>query len=247
MRISKIPLEIFTHITFRTNKLIIGNILLIAESFRIKIKPNGSFTHLQIRNLRKNGITTLHNFTTIDTVRILRQQIEQLLHSDNSEVHDDRFTNRIGSRYLGFPIVPISTLANIVPISESEIGSGGSWHRDANYPQFKALMYLNDVNSPDDGAFQYIPGSHRFSHVLKGLVALKHNVLTTRWTVDQVSNFYKQSPVSILGNAGTLVIFDTSLLHRGAPNNRPMGQPRYAITNYYRPKFTKIGIQQSYV
>ena len=218
--------------------------------------------------MRKNGITTLHNFTTIDTVRILRQQIEQLLHSDNSEIkrnsdirifnaeqfspqilefHDDRFTNRIGSRYLGFPIVPISTLANIVPISESEIGSGGSWHRDANYPQFKALMYLNDVNSPDDGAFQYIPGSHRFSHVLKGLVALKHNVLTTRWTVDQVSNFYKQSPVSILGNAGTLVIFDTSLLHRGAPNNRPMGQPRYAITNYYRPKFTKIGIQQSYV
>ena len=80
--------------------------------------------------------------------------------------------------------------------------------------------------------------------IVKGLFALKHNVFSTRWTAEQVSNCYKQSPKSILGSAGTLVMFDTSLLHRGAPNNGPLGQPRYAITNYYSPKFTKIGIPQ---
>jgi hypothetical protein len=213
--------------------------------------------------LRTNGICVISEFADVETVSKIRNQIEYLLNHDNHEIqrnndmrifnaerfsaelskfHNEKLVKRIGSFYLGFPMVPISTLANIVPLSDSELGSGGDWHRDANYPQFKALLYLSDVNLPADGAFQYIPRTNRLIFFLKGLIELRHNVFDTRWKSDQVLIFPKHPPVSVLGKAGTLVIFDTCLLHRGAPNNRPLGGSRFAITNYYKPKFTNIGI-----
>ena len=30
---------------------------------------------------------------------------------------------------------------------KNNLGSGGGWHKDAYYPQFKSILYLNDVDN----------------------------------------------------------------------------------------------------
>jgi ectoine hydroxylase-related dioxygenase (phytanoyl-CoA dioxygenase family) len=122
-----------------------------------------------------------------------------------------------------------------------DFGSGGSWHRDANFPQFKALVYLSEVHETNDGAFQYIARSNRVLPILKDSFLLGRRISNTRWSENEVQQRYSTVSIkSVLGSPGTLVLFDTSLLHRGAPN-LSTSKSRYAITNYYYPKFGSIG------
>jgi ectoine hydroxylase-related dioxygenase (phytanoyl-CoA dioxygenase family) len=132
-------------------------------------------------------------------------------------------------------------MANIVPAGRNANGSGGSWHRDSNFPQYKALVYVSDVNSVEDGAFQYIPKSNRMKYILREIHESKRTISDTRWTNDDLLTFQKGIPISVTGKAGTLVLFDTSLLHRGSPNSNSFSSPRVAITNYYYPIIGSIG------
>jgi ectoine hydroxylase-related dioxygenase (phytanoyl-CoA dioxygenase family) len=154
---------------------------------------------------------------------------------------DNQLLNRIASSYIGFPTRNSGCLVNRVPPMSGDFGSGGSWHRDANFPQFKALVYLSEVQESNDGAFQYIACSNRVLPILKDSFLLGRRISNTRWTENEVQQRYSTEGIkSVLGSSGTLVLFDTSLLHRGAPNLNT-SKSRYAMTNYYYPKFGSIG------
>ncbi len=86
------------------------------------------------------------------------------------------------------------------------------WHRD-NYPpgSIKAITYLTDVASVEDGPLVVAAGSHlRFKPEL-GLYG-------PRVPKDQVEGRYELEPC--LGPAGTIVLFNNNSIHRAANPSR---------------------------
>lgn len=101
------------------------------------------------------------------------------------------------------------------------------WHGDAWYDQsvitdripreVKAAMYLTDVRS---GAFAYVKGSHR-------------QIAPRMIKKSEVGEKVKGEVLECFGKAGTLVLFDTSGVHR---QNMPILEPRWAtFYNYHQP------------
>jgi len=221
-------------------------------------------TYNQYCRLHKYGILVLENYISPAKCKQLIDEIEgmiqlevlinyapedvRIFHSERLSPDIERFFSdiclqKIASSYIGLSMVNRGCLANIVHPSSLDIGSGGSWHRDSNFPQFKTLVYLSDVPDESFGAFQYIPNTHRFSYKFLEALWGTRQIENTRWTNDEVHTQYPSSQTcSVTGEAGTLVLFDTSLLHHGAPNSGPQRQPRYALTNYYYLKHLKIGV-----
>ncbi len=101
------------------------------------------------------------------------------------------------------------------------------WHGDAWYDQtkitdripreVKVASYLTDVRS---GAFAYVKGSHR-------------QQAPRSIRKDEVGTKVKGEILECFGSAGTVVIFDTSGVHR---QNMPILDPRWAtFYNYHQP------------
>lgn len=115
-----------------------------------------------------------------------------------------------------------SLMYNHIRANEQNIGSGGSWHRDSNQCQYKAIMYLSDV-SEKTGPFEYVieTGIQKWWRILK-------NGLNLRYGDDKSLVGDK-----IVGVAGTTLFADTSRLHRGSPIQQ--GE-RHALTLYFYTK-----------
>ena len=55
----------------------------------------------------------------------------------------------------------------------------------------------------------------------------------TRFSDQELNIFNKEKKITLTGKAGTLILFDGSLIHRGKPI---LDGKRYALTNYYFPR-----------
>lgn len=115
--------------------------------------------------------------------------------------------------------------------SGSHGSSGGGWHRDSFYSQFKAMLYLTDVNEKN-GPFQLLEGSHKFNSVLKAISAggLKHN--QNRISDNEVKRLISNGFTirTLTGKKGDLILFNSTTIHRGKPIEDGV---RLAATNYY--------------
>jgi hypothetical protein len=112
--------------------------------------------------------------------------------------------------------------------------SGGGWHRDSFFNQYKALIYLTDV-SKDNGPLQVLPGSHHLNSVLSGIKKVGLNYMQDRisdYEVSKLEEMLTMTRETLIGNKGTLVLFNSSIIHRGSPIK--LGE-RLALTNYYMP------------
>ena len=112
--------------------------------------------------------------------------------------------------------------------------SGNGWHRDAFFSQYKAMVYLTDVTEKN-GPFELLPGSHKLSTVLRGISKAGLGHMQNRLSdseVDRLETVLGTRRKTLLGNAGSLIIFNSSTVHRGRPIN--CGE-RFALTNYYFP------------
>ncbi len=127
------------------------------------------------------------------------------------------------------------TLAARMPASRDNQGSGEGWHRDAFLRQFKAILYLSDVG-PSNGPFQMIRDSHRRQKVLSDMRAGHLKYMQYRLTNQEIEQIIANEParkITYTAGAGTLILVDTSTLHRGQPIE---DGTRYALTNYYFPE-----------
>lgn len=125
------------------------------------------------------------------------------------------------------------TLANWLESGKGG-SSGGGWHRDAFYSQYKALLYITDVTE-DNGPFEILPGSHHLASVLTGIEKAGLGYMQNRLSdteVCRLEKFLKTPRKSLIGTAGTLILFNSSSVHRGRPIQ--FGE-RLALTNYYFP------------
>ncbi len=101
----------------------------------------------------------------------------------------------------------------------------GTWARDDEMPEPRAMniaVFLDDVTAAN-GPLIFIPGSHR-----QGVIDAGHDLETTSyplWTLDRdtVTRLYQRGGcVAPTGDAGSVLMFSSLLVHASPPNISPM-------------------------
>jgi hypothetical protein len=143
---------------------------------------------------------------------------------------------QIASVYLRRPARAAFTLGASLQAIEGNPGSGGGWHRDSITPQFKTMLYLTDVGL-ENGPFQVLERSHHLMQSIRDNRAAHVPYGQVRFTQKQVDDVLANSQYDRLHTmqypAGTLLIFDSSTIHRGSPIK---SGTRLALTNYFYPE-----------
>ena len=208
--------------------------------------------------LEENGICIVENFWDANTCAAARAEVDRVIEQYPEYLHAhtksdlrifgannvssiiDEFARHptlqaIASVYNRASTCAAFTLAAKMPYSNSNKGSGEGWHRDAFFRQFKAIMYLTDVEL-NNGPFQFLRDSHKRGQVLRDIWTGKLRYSQNRLSDSEVELILHSSPSRLqtyTAKAGTLILVDTSSIHRGIPIKEGC---RYALTNYYYPE-----------
>ena len=137
--------------------------------------------------------------------------------------------------YSGVSTVCGFTLAGRIKAGSTDYGSGGPWHRDSYFRQFKSLLYLTDVDE-NNGPFQVIRDSHKPEQISKDSKTGNLESIQCTFSHEIIEKIIKNDLdrlKTLTGKAGTVVLVDTSAMHRGLPLNQGT---RYALTNYFFEK-----------
>ena len=123
------------------------------------------------------------------------------------------------------------TLINKVEFKEGvTTNSGAGWHRDNHDCQFKALMYLTDVNE-NNGNFQFITNSSKKYIGYPKPRTQNYNTRFADETINDLLNSNESLKLhNIIGKKGTIVLVDTTYIHRGNIIREGL---RKAITQYF--------------
>ncbi|MEQ9528708.1 MAG: phytanoyl-CoA dioxygenase family protein, partial [Parvibaculaceae bacterium] len=205
--------------------------------------------------LRRDGVTVVDGFLIPEICARLRDEIDDCFAAYPSAIHEDaqKADQRLylnappgelgpiysdkrlmdcATAYLGAEAYNLAILAARLKAVPGNLGSGGGWHRDAFAGQVKAVLYLNDVGE-DNGPFQYLRASHRLRAMIADRRCARLGIAQTRLSEEQIQTLLDGDPTRLItatGSAGTLILTDTTGLHRGMPIR---AGTRYALTNYY--------------
>lgn len=147
----------------------------------------------------------------------------------------NKLLNNLANYYNAVPTSCGFTLAGKIQSTGHQYGSGGDWHRDSYFRQFKSLLYLTDVDN-EHGPFQVIKQSHKQERISSDTKSGELTSMQCDFNQETVDKILKNDPLrldSITGKAGTVVLVDTSIIHRGSPLKKGA---RYALTNYFFEK-----------
>jgi hypothetical protein len=231
-------------------KYYISEIKYVVNSSLFRLNEDAKDIYNQLED---KGFFMIENFITPERCALLRAELDELSTRDyvwKDAVDSDRRVfaiDRVSDKYKDLFNTPLLTalykkhidqynqhqfiMANRIEFKEGNIGSGGGWHRDSiNRRQLKFIMYLNDVNERN-GYFQYMPGTHKVSQKLKINRLLGKKLGAYRYTDEDISKLIDAGyqTADFIGKMGTLIIVDTSGIHRGNPLKEGM---RYAATQY---------------
>ena len=206
-----------------------------------------------IHDVKKNGYVIIENYFSKDICKQLRLLIDQSiiknpnLYSVNSTdnrmfgfefysevnkfIYNNSFFLEILKQLYKTKNIEGTILGQKLKGSKQNDGSAGHWHRDSVFKQFKIFVYLNDIKN-NGGPFQFFPKSNTFPLKLK--IALKSNMNWKKLHFDKnldIKNFLniKSDLRSVICPEGTVLIADTSVIHRGKPNCEI---DRYSFTYY---------------
>lgn len=212
-----------------------------------------------VNAINKDGICIIEDFFSDEQIDLLENEVDRLLteqkgliqiddkedcSKDERIFHAERhskdiadlfannsFINGVCKQYIGTHPTMKKTMINRVVFSEHEVrNSGAGWHRDNHDLQFKAIMYLTDVDETK-GNFRWITNSHK-KHI--GFPTPRTTSYNTRFADDVVEDVLKNHSdckiIDIIGKRGTMIIANTSYVHRG---NIIQSGERKAITQYF--------------
>lgn len=210
-----------------------------------------------LNSLSADGICIVERFWDEQTCAQARAEVDRIISQHPSAIHSsakadqrvygannvsnliDSFAQHPGLRrvatvYNREDTRTAFTLAARMPAASGNQGSGEGWHRDAFLRQFKAILYLSDVGS-ENGPFQFVKDSYRPGQVLRDIWKGGLRYMQYRLSEPEVDRIIVGSPERLstyTAKAGTLILVDTSSIHRGMPIQKGT---RYALTNYYFP------------
>ena len=154
-----------------------------------------------------------------------------------AEFHNDPFLRAVGEHLGGLALYNFATLGARIDATPENNGSGDGWHRDAHGFQFKSILYLSDVTK-ENGPFEFLPASHKqWRAVFDTAVGDLPAAPVTRYepvVVDRIVKRFRLRRTQFTGKAGTLLLVNTSGIHRGCPLQ---AGSRYALTNYFYHPF----------
>lgn len=211
-----------------------------------------------VDGLHRNGFFVIHDFISSEQSDNLKSEAYTFLEnrrelisiesngSDYRVYNIDKYTpifnikkvtdisNKIFKKFSFLPLKDNFVLLGNIKAIENNLGSGGGWHRDSPFMhQFKTIVYLSDVDI-NSGPFEYIPGTHKYSNILKYSKFLNLSVDSFRFSESQILSLTESKvlpePVKFLANKGTIIFVNTRGLHRGMPI---IDGDRVAITNYH--------------
>ena len=134
----------------------------------------------------------------------------------------------------------ISIQENFPGIVSAESSFG--WHIDDNPRELmKIFIYLNDVTEKN-GAFRAFPLDHSRKILRQGFVSNSEKVRLKNQSL--VVNYLEKNPKSLKvleGKAGTLLMFDNNLVHKGTP---PFEGYRQLVQIEVYPSVRKISEKQ---
>lgn len=226
----------------------------IPKNFKKKLNYN------HVNSLQNNGYTVIDNyFSRKECNQIIRNINQFILNSDNKKIwkSNDGSDLRIyrakkidkkiniffkdiklknyGENYIDMALKNAFTMCGILKFESENLGSGGGWHKDSINPCYKTMVYLTDVDKIGNGALQIISKSNNIKSVVDHYYYLrKYDLLNTRFNEKEINKLvkYKNYKIkTIKARAGSVILFDGSNLHRGAPIKTK--KKRYALTNYY--------------
>ena len=217
--------------------------MFILESFATIGRVLKYWSHVKHnRALGLSDYLIVRGALSADQLRLLEQVCEpEQGKTVESEVVDERFifpldwvvwseivsiksVKHIIENFLPTP-QPQHFMRNRIINTSTEIGSGGSWHRDSFQPQIKIFIPLSDVEAID-GALEYVPGtSSNWSKLLQALQGRRKKIE------------YAPAKKKVLSmKRGDLAVVNTSGLHRGGP---PSKVGRDMVTVYMNEAFLK--------
>lgn len=194
--------------------------------------------------LRRDGLLVLPGFVPAETVRQMRRAMDEAIQQGryrydggkfafeeppadsgalarlslvDATFHSPRFVEHalnefihgVISAYLGMEMIIAGIVAyRTQPTSQPPTGAF-LWHYDNAPLQVKAICYLTEVTA-DNGPFAYIKGTH-------GPRPLEASYEETR--IDE-SVVPREGRVECVGTPGSVIIVDTTGIHRATPNTR---------------------------
>ena len=211
-----------------------------------------------VKTLNEKGYVVLESYFSEEQCTQVRNEINRLLidKSQSVQVYEDEADNRlfganhasdlinelfwtdelltsIRNCYYEHDDIVGCTMAARIDATPNNLGSGGGWHRDMIYgKQIKSIAYFSDVEM-QHGPFQYLENSHHKSSILDTISKLNFDAFHNRFTeeeIEQIEAIGDYSTTTFTGKAGTLLLVDTTSIHRGMPI---LEGSRYALTNYW--------------
>jgi len=209
-----------------------------------------------VQAIRKNGYYAIPSYLTDEQCAHLRECIDFAIRNKPEYVHpatkydtrihgieaidsnflpfsNDKFLEDVASSCLGATSRAAFTLGARLDSTPNNPGSGGGWHRDSPQRQIKAMVYLSNTED-ENGPFQFISGSEKIISMLRDDRIANKEYGSVRWTGSEVDKVLKKTDsgrlITFTAKAGTVLIFDSSAIHRGSPIIKGT---RYALTNYY--------------
>ena len=169
---------------------------------------------------------------------------EKFSHHINKTFFNSLELSLLAQDYLASEVIIQQTLAGRLTFENGNLGSGQGWHRDSYSSQFKAMLYLTDVDE-SSGPFEYVLESHQYKNIYKEISLRKtkeNRIRNVRYTEKFVNSVLNKTPLKskrFTGKQGTVILFDSRGIHRGSPI---INGKRYALTNYFIASSQNQGI-----
>lgn len=234
---------------------ITSQLLLSAYRHKYRREFRASFTDPTLEYVRDSGYHIIRDFVPRDTCAEYAEEVENVFGAHPEVVHQPR-VEQADMRIFGIESLSpacaafagdtriknwvesytddagfMFTMANIID-TPNDYGSGGMWHRDGFLPELKCILYLTDVTI-ENGPFRLISKSHAMGHHhRRDMRRYGMNFLQNRLgdVAERVVENEPERLITAVGHAGTLILFDTSVIHTGAPLR---SGKRIALTNYH--------------
>jgi len=208
-----------------------------------------------VKELKKNGIVVIENFISKEKCQKIKKIIDdtmekfpeklwkddlesdqriqgaEILDKDILDFFNNQFIKRIGEKYCGYKIKTLMTMAGRIQYKKGNVGSGGGWHKDAYFNQFKSIVYLNDVTNVN-GPFEMLRNSEKLFNSLIVAMKLKKKYPNLRFEENEIKKVNFLRNIKFLAKAGTLILVNVSSIHRGSPL---FTSKRYVLMNYHYP------------